>query len=163
MTYILENIHDIGIRSKYRWVKDEVPIFLIMDNDGGGHGTDAVKLEYEMTLVEEYNVLVDWQVPNSPESNMLDLGAWMAVQSEVKYEHKHKVIQADILSESINSAFWHLDEETIVSIHNRWTDFLNLMIKGNEDNSNIESNRGKKTGIIEGRIDFADIENDTPG
>ena len=37
LTYMLENVHDIGkvIRSKYHFVKDDVPIFLIMDNAGG--------------------------------------------------------------------------------------------------------------------------------
>lgn len=47
------------------------------------------KKEYTRTLKEEINVQVEWQIANSPELNMLDLGGWMAIQSEVEEIHKN--------------------------------------------------------------------------
>ena len=74
---------------------------------------------------------------------MLDLGAWVAIQSDVENEHRMKVMQSDVLSESSHSAFWHLNEETLTSIHDRWVSVLDLMVKGEGDNQNIETHRGK--------------------
>ena len=41
-------------------------------------------LEYSNYLVLKYNIMVNHQVPWSPETNMLDLGSWMIMQSKVK-------------------------------------------------------------------------------
>ena len=85
---MLDHIEDIGraIRNAYHWVDRSTPIMLIMDN-AGGHGTREVKEQYMHILEEKFNVEVKWQVPNSPELNMLDLGAWVAIQSNVEYNH----------------------------------------------------------------------------
>ena len=79
-TFMLENIREIGgaVRSKYHYLDDFVPIYLFMDN-AGGHGTKAVKQQYTEILKEEFNLIVEWQPPNSPEMNLLDLGIWMAL------------------------------------------------------------------------------------
>ena len=40
----------------------------------GGHRRTEVKKQYEEILLGEHNVIIQWQVPNSPKSNLLDLG-----------------------------------------------------------------------------------------
>ena len=79
-TFMLENIREIGsaVCSKYHYLDDFVSIYLFMDNSGG-HGTKAVKQQYTEILKEEFNLIVEWQPPNSPEMNLLDLGIWMAL------------------------------------------------------------------------------------
>ena len=56
-TFMLNSIHEICI-----------------DNTGG-HGTNKGKEEYDKILYEDYFIILLWQVPNSPETNMLDLRA----------------------------------------------------------------------------------------
>ena len=95
--YMLNNIDDIGqsIRTSYHWVERSKVIYLFMDN-AGGHGTTENKQLYQNTLKTKYNAEIVWQVPNSPELNMLDLGAWMAIQSEVDEIHKTRVMRNDV-------------------------------------------------------------------
>jgi hypothetical protein len=56
-----------------------------MDN-AGGHGTNDAKLQY-IDLLKAFKVEVIWQVPRSPETNMLDLGVWMSIQCSVMNVH----------------------------------------------------------------------------
>ena len=143
--YMLKHIRGIGksIREKFDWVEMTTPIFLIMDN-AGGHGTTDKKDEYELILLEEFNIIVDWQVPNSPETNMLDLGAWMAIQHKVEQIHKTLVMQNDVLSRSVLDAFESLDCVVLTNIHKRWLKVLDLILEGNGDNTMVEDYRGKK-------------------
>ena len=71
-------------QSTYRsiGVVDEEIIYMVMDN-AGGHGTDEAVLEYSKYLAEIYKIVVHHQVPASPKTNMLDLGAWITVQYKV--------------------------------------------------------------------------------
>ena len=140
--YMLKHIREIGkaIRNKYYWVDEEEDIFLVMDN-AGGHGTSDSKEEYVRILKEEYNVTVVWQVPNSPETNVLDLGVWMAIQAEVENIHRTKVMQNDVLAASINTAFDNLEERILLHVYNRWIKVLDLIIKGEGDNQLVEKCR----------------------
>ena len=140
---MLNHVRDIreAIRESYHWVDADVPIFIFIVNNAGGHGTNEAKKEYERILLDEFNVIVDWQVANSPKSNMLDLGAWMAVQSEVEFEHRDKVMQPDVLAQSIGIVFYHLDKKALHNIHERWLVVLDLMIKGKGDNELVETHR----------------------
>lgn len=52
-----------------------------MDNTGG-HGTNEAKEKYTKIL-KLFHIEIIWQVPRSPETNMLDLGCWMSIQSAV--------------------------------------------------------------------------------
>ena len=48
-------------------------IHLTIDNDGG-HGT-VLEIEiYKKTSLDKFNIKIIHQVPNSPETNLLDLG-----------------------------------------------------------------------------------------
>ena len=148
--FMMTHIRLIGesIRKKYYWVEDLVPIFLIMDN-AGGHGTTDTKEEYERILLDEFNVRIIWQVANSPETNMLDLGAWMSVQSHVEGIHKHQVMQNDVLAESCVYAFGELEESVLNNVYDRWVKVLDLIIKGDGDNNLVEKDRGKKAVVEE--------------
>ena len=47
----------------------------MMDNCGG-HGTILAIETHEKTLLDEFNIEIIHQVPNLPETNLLDLGVW---------------------------------------------------------------------------------------
>ncbi len=44
-----------------------------------GHGTNDATARYTSILWNEFKVEMVWQVPRSPETNMLDLGIWMSI------------------------------------------------------------------------------------
>lgn len=71
---MIDVVHEIGssIQKGYSFIPHSTPVILFMDN-AGGHGKKHIKEEYVKKLKDEYNVEVEWQVPNSPETNMLDL------------------------------------------------------------------------------------------
>ena len=119
---MMATIHEIGksIQSKMDWVPKWNPIHLFIDN-AGGHGTNEGKDKYEKILAEKYNIILKWQVPNSPETNMLDLGAWMTIQSEVEDLHRQRMMNEDALSASVMQAFDEFDGYTkLEAIAKRW-------------------------------------------
>ena len=67
----------------YHHVPITKPIGLFMDN-AGGHGRDDIKKEYVRILFEDCNIIVIWQIVNSPEANMLNLGIWRACNPLLK-------------------------------------------------------------------------------
>ena len=62
---------------------DKEIIYLVMGNVGE-HGVNEAMLEYSEYLAAKYNILVHDQSPRSPKTNMLNLGAWMSMQSKVE-------------------------------------------------------------------------------
>ena len=95
---MMEVMPKIGqaIRDAYHWVPPEDFVYLVMDN-AGGHGTDDCVKEYTRILVEDYNIQIIQQVPRSPETNVLDLGIWMSLQSAVEAKHRGRCCNAEIL------------------------------------------------------------------
>jgi hypothetical protein len=65
------------------WVPQSVYITLFMDN-AGGHRKENIKDQYVLILKEQYKIKVEWQVPNSPKTNLLDLGFWATLQAIVE-------------------------------------------------------------------------------
>ena len=90
-TFMLRVMDDVGakIRQKMWWVPMETEIDFILDN-AGGHGTDKAKFEYMESLKARFNINIVWQVPQSPDTNILDLGMWCALQSAVEIQHRTK-------------------------------------------------------------------------
>ena len=67
-------------------------------------------LEYGYYLAAKYNIVVYHQVLRSPETNILELGAWMNVQSKVEIYHRRNVKQHDALNWYVKKG-WHDVEE----------------------------------------------------
>ena len=86
-----------------------------MDNVGG-HGTNEAMLEYSEYLAGKYNIVVHHQVSRSPETNILDLGAYMTVQYKVEIFHRHNVKQYDALAWSVKKAWCDVEEQKITKI-----------------------------------------------
>ena len=110
--------------------------------------------------MEEFYVEIVWQVANLNECNMLDIGAWMVVQSEVERIHRLLVMWTDVLAETIELAFDILEEEVLFNIHRRWLKVLKLIIKGKGNNQLVEKSRNKYdkendlVSVDEGKIDM---------
>ena len=103
--FMISQVRNIGksIREKYHWVPFDTPIIMVLDN-AGGHGTNDSKKRFMRILKNKYNVLCQWQVPNSPDTNMLDLGAWASVQAQVEERHRKLVMRPDVLANSVEYA-----------------------------------------------------------
>jgi hypothetical protein len=153
-TFMLDNIHDIGksIRDKFHWVPVWEPIHLFIDN-AGGHGTNAAKDQYEKILLDDYIVILDWQVPQSLETNMLDLGAWMLIQNVVEKLHRGRVMKEDALAETVLEAFQKFDGITkLAAIARRWELVLDLILDDNGGNDLVESKQRVLTKPLVGRV-----------
>lgn len=117
------------IRAKFHWVPLITSITLFMDN-AGGHGTDEAKATYVRILIQKYNIVIEWQIPNSPDTNLLDLGAWVTIQSVVEWLHRDKRLDSDVLAQSVLEAWEQFDSEKLANVAKRWIKVLDLIIKG---------------------------------
>jgi hypothetical protein len=142
-TFMLDTVEEVGqsICHKMHWVSTETPIILFMDN-AGGHGSNNAKQEYERIIFENFNILVEWQVPNSPDTNLLDLGMWSTHQSLVERMHRLKRMDADALSRTVFEAFDLIDPGKIEHIYSKWEYVLDLIVKGEGTNDLVKMNRG---------------------
>ena len=141
--FMLNVIEDIGkaIRAKFHWVSLDTPITLFMDN-AGGHGTIVAKAQYIKILEEKYNVLITWQSPNSPETNILDLGVWMTIQSVVEWMHRQRGMNCESLARTVMEAWDAFSVEKLGKVATRWEKVLRLIIKGSGTNALVETERG---------------------
>ena len=96
-------------------------------------------------MQDDYNVVLIHQVPNSPETNLLDLGVWRAVQSKVEKLCWRKRQDPDVLAKTVEAAWAEFSVETIGKVYKRWTRVLDLIQLGNGGNRFVESLRGKLT------------------
>ena len=143
--FMLDLTRPIGkaIRDKFHWLPMATPISLFMDN-AGGHGTEEAKTEYIRILKEDFNIIIEWQVPNSPELNLLDLGVWCAIQHVVEQLHRLRVMSCDSLAKSVVEAWEKINSEKLTNVAARWIKVLHLIIKGAGTNDLVETERGKK-------------------
>ncbi len=131
-----------AMRRKYHWVPREEKLYLVMDN-AGGHGTKEAIQEY-VSVLKESNIQVIWQVPRSPETNMLDLGVWMSIQTSVTKVHQMKRCNHDALARSVVNAWEHyLNKEAFINVHARLRVVLVCIVDGKGSNDLVESKRGK--------------------
>ena len=114
-----------------------------MDN-AGGHGTNDATAQYTRLLWDEFKVQVIWQVPRSPETNMLDLGIWMSIQAAVTRVHHKRRCHADALAKSVQDA-WdnYLSPNAFKNVHGRLRIVLQCICDDGGGNSLVESKRGK--------------------
>ena len=133
-----------AIRKSYYWVPITEKCYLVMDN-AGGHGTTEAKDNYVKMLLEKYNILVIFQIPRSPYTNVLDLGVWMALQAAVEREHYLKRCNATALVNSVMKTWvdGHLDH-AITKVFLRLKPVLCNILEANGANDLVESKRGLK-------------------
>ena len=114
-----------------------------MDNVGG-HGTDIAIAQYTAILANDHNVEVVWQVPRSPETNMLDLSVWMSVQAAVMRVHHMRRCHHDALAQSVEDA-WnnYLSPNSFKNVHMRLRVVLFCIVEDKGGNSLVEMKRGK--------------------
>ena len=144
-TFMLEKIPAIGgaLREKFHWVPENETIYLFMDN-AGGHGTNDAIQEYTNRLWADYKVQIVWQVPRSPETNMLDLGVWMSIQAAVTRVHYMRRCHHDALARSVEEA-WnsYLSPLSFERVHRRLRVVLTCIVDDKGGNELVESKRGK--------------------
>ena len=133
-----------AIRKAYYWVPTTEKFYLVMDN-AGGHGTTEAKDNYVGMLLDKYNILVIFQIPRSPYTNVLDLGVWMALQAAVEREHYLKRCNATALVNSVMKTWvdGHLDH-AITKVFLRLKPVLCNILEANGANDLVESKRGLK-------------------
>ena len=148
-SFMMDHIRMIGkgIRDAHSFLPNDHPIYLFMDN-AGGHGKTEIKKQYESILKDEFGIFIEWQVPNSPETNMLDLGVWMALQSLVEKLHLGKVMQSDELTRTVFDSFARISEDIFTRVYERWQHTLRLIISGKGTNEVVEEDRGKEKSLI---------------
>ncbi len=89
--YMVRVMPNIGkrIRECFHWIEkgkknDEgewiggQTIYLAIDG-AGGHGKKNIVEQYKNDLMDKYNIILVHQIPNSPETNVLNLGIWMSL------------------------------------------------------------------------------------
>jgi hypothetical protein len=142
--FMLECMPRVGaaLREQFHWVPQNEIVYVCMDN-AGGHGTNDAKLQY-INLLKEFNVEVIWQVPRSPETNMLDLGVWMSIQCSVMNVHYGRKCHHDALAKSVEEAWnGYLSQKAFTNVYNRLRVVLTCIVDDNGGNRLVESKRGK--------------------
>ena len=114
-----------------------------MDN-AGGHGTKDAIEEYVNDLKQVHNVVIIWQVPRSPETNLLDLGVWNSIQSAVDKAHCGTKSNVTALTRTVVKTWAsYSGTEVFERAFQRWRKVLSLILAGNGDNHLVEKGRGK--------------------
>ena len=83
-----------AMREVYHWIPATKKLYLVMDN-AGGHGMDNAKELYVEEL-NKHNIETIWQLPRSPEINMLDVGVWMSIHAR-KINGRHSVRRLSVV------------------------------------------------------------------
>ena len=148
--YMLSAMDRVGaaVRKSFSWIPPEENCYIVMDN-AGGHGTDDAIVEYTNMLKEKYKIKIIHQVPRSPYTNLLDLGVWMSLQSQVEKEHYMKRTDVDALVNTVKQTW--TSQETATSLNSvigkvwgRLRNVLVLIVEGKGGNDLVETKRGKK-------------------
>jgi len=143
--FMLEHLPDIGyeIRQKMPWIPEEEIIYLVMDN-AGGHGTREAINEYTRDLLENYHIEIIHQAARLPETNALDLGVWMSVQSHVERAHRNRARDPDTLALTVQESWRDLPSDPIQKIFDRIPVNLELIVENRGSNDFVETRRGRQ-------------------
>ena len=123
----------------------ETEIDFVLDN-AGGHGTDEAKFLYMESLKTNFNINIVWQVPQSPDTNLLDLGVWCALQSAIELCHRTKTkSNQDALARSMEKAWEDMPQAIFEAVACRWAKVLQIICHTRGDNVKSDAFRGKAT------------------
>ena len=136
------NLIGEAIRAKYDWLPQSQAITLVMDN-AGGHGTKDAIDQYVADLLQNHNVNILWQEPRGPELNLLDLGAWMSLQSAVEKHFRGTQNDQEALARKIEETWNVFDSTVFRRIFDRWVLALDLIIADEGDNCLVNLHSGK--------------------
>jgi hypothetical protein len=148
--FMMEHMNPIGeaIRAKYDFLPHSQEIYLVMDN-AGGHGTRDTIDHYVADLLETHNVRTIWQEPRGPELNLLDLGAWMSLQSAVEKHFRGTQNDQEALARKIEET-WNVYDSTVFRrIYDRWVLALDLIIADGGDNRLVNEHRGLFMAVVD--------------
>ena len=150
--WMLETMDGVGkaIREAYHWVKwnprnvqQSNTIYLVMDN-AGGHGTDEAVQQYSKDLKNNYKIEIVHQVPRSPETNVLDLGIWMSLQSAVEKEHRGQKCDANALDGTVMRVWENVaSEDAFRNVFGKLPVIYHNIKTSGGGNNTVETNRGK--------------------
>lgn len=158
---MLQHMDRLGqaARSKFYWVPLEIERVRV---NAGGHGTDEAKAEYTDLLKQNYNINVLWQVPQSPETNILDLGIWCSLQSYVEAEHQLKTKSSrDALARTCESVWWtKFPASKFHNVSQRWIKVLKIICATKGDNVKTDAYRRKNAEVPEVNLDVLQAELD---
>ena len=150
--WMLETMDGVGkaIREAYHWVKwnplnvqQSDTIYLVMDN-AGGHGTDEAVQQYSKDLKNNYKIEIVHQVPRSPETNVLDLGIWMSLQSAVEKEHRGQKCDANALDGTVMRVWENVaSEDAFRNVFGKLPVIYHNIKTSGGGNNTVETNRGK--------------------
>jgi hypothetical protein len=118
------------------------PFIFCMDN-AGGHGTNDAKRQY-IEIPKAFKVEVIWQAPKIPETNMLDLGVCMSIQSAVMKVDYGRRCHHDALAKSVEDAWnGYLSQEAFYNVLKRLRVVLSCIVEDNGGNRLVELKREK--------------------
>jgi hypothetical protein len=104
-----------------------------MDN-AGGHAK-----RQHIDIPKAFKVEVIWQAPRSPETNVLDLGVWMSIQSAVMKVHYGRRCHHDAPAKSVEAAWnGYLSQEAFYNVHKRLRVALTCIVEDNDENRLVE-------------------------
>jgi hypothetical protein len=144
--YMIEIMPKVGeaIRRSHHWVPRDQWIYLVLDS-AGGHGTNEAIAQYKAALERDWKIKLVHQIPQSPDTNVLDLGIWMSLQSAVEKRHRLRRGDKEALHESV-MAVWDkvANEEAFVKVFDRLKKNYAIIEKSGGGNDFCEEFRGKK-------------------
>jgi len=124
-----------------------VKLWLQMDN-AGGHGSNEAIEYYTRKMLEDFNIVIEFQPPRSPELNLLDLGLWMSMQSRVELylTRTERQSSPEAIWKACEKVFSEFDASTISAVNKRLEDKVwDLILEENGDNTRVEERRGELT------------------
>ena len=130
-----------AICQSHFWVLADEWIHCVL-NSAGGHGTDKAIAIYTEELAKMKVKLVH-QIPQSLDTNVLDLGIWMSLQSAVEKKHRLRRGDKDALHASVMH-FWDevTNEEAFKKVFNRLKNYK-IIEKFGGGNDLVEGFHGK--------------------
>ena len=146
-------MNEVGkaIRDAHHWVKwdpqniqeSDVVTHLMMDNAGGHGSNEAVEMHTE-DLKNKYKIEIIQQVPRSPETNVLDLGIWMSLQSAVEKEHRGQKNDANALDKTVMKVWANVaSKEAFLNVFGKLPVIYNNIKRSRGGNNLVETRRGK--------------------
>ena len=84
------------------------------------------------------------QVPRSPETNVLDLGIWMSLQSAVEKEHRGQKNDANALDKTVMKVWANVaSKEAFLNVFGKLPVIYNNIKRSRGGNNLVETRRGK--------------------